>query len=81
MRETINIVGDLSDDGKTIILEQPVKGIPAGRVHLVLIQDDEEISDQEWVSSLSKSNLYDDLKHPDEDIYSINDGKPYYGTR
>ena len=39
---------------------------------------DAEISDKDWVTALSKSDLYEDLKHPEEDIYTINDGKIYY---
>jgi hypothetical protein len=78
MKHTVNIVGDLSDDGKIITLEQPIKDISARKVQLVVIQDDEENSAKEWLSAIAKSNLYDDLKHPDENIYSINDGVPYH---
>ncbi|MDH4200026.1 MAG: hypothetical protein OEV66_06555 [Spirochaetia bacterium] len=78
MKHAVNIAGDLSDDGKTITLEHPIKDISAGKVKLVVIQDDEEVSEEEWLSAIAKSDLYDDLKHPEEDIYTVNDGKPYY---
>ncbi len=81
MKQTINTTGDLSNDGKTIILKEAVKNIPAGKVHLVIITEDDEISDDDWLSALGNSNLYDDLKHEDEDIYSVKDGSAYYGSK
>ncbi len=36
-----------------------------------------DISEEEWLYVASRSSVYDFLKDDEEDIYSINDGKPF----
>ena len=77
MKHMIRVKGSLSDDHKTILLNHSLDNIPSGKVKLLIIQDDEENSDEEWLQAASKSTFYDDLKSPAEDIYTIQDGMQY----
>jgi hypothetical protein len=42
---------------------------------VILLSADEE---EEWLQAISKNPAFDFLKEPQEDIYSLNDGKPFY---
>jgi hypothetical protein len=44
---------------------------------LELKYDDSDISDGEWLKILSKNPAFASLHDPEEDIYTIEDGKPY----
>ncbi|MBD3750461.1 MAG: hypothetical protein IE931_13300 [Sphingobacteriales bacterium] len=43
----------------------------------VLILMDESEEEQNWAAYALKSEAFDFLKEPEEDIYSIRDGKPF----
>jgi hypothetical protein len=45
-----------------------------------LVEDDhhEEISEQDWLHSASVNPAFDFLNDPDEDIYTLADGKPFH---
>lgn len=42
-------------------------------------QDTEEIDDQEWLHAVANNPAFDFLNDPEEDIYTITDGKPFHG--
>ena len=37
----------------------------------------DEPTEEEWLKFLASSPAYDDLKDPAEDIYTLEDGKPF----
>lgn len=43
----------------------------------VLILMDENDEEKDWANYALKSEAFDFLKEPEEDIYSIRDGKPF----
>lgn len=43
----------------------------------VIILTDNDISDEEWVRAISENPVFDFLKDEGEDIYSLEDGKPF----
>jgi len=76
MTKTANLIGELSEDGKTIYLKEPLRDIHAGDVHIIVIQDDDFIDESEWVKKTSSA--FPELNTPDEDIYTVKDGVPFY---
>jgi len=38
---------------------------------------DDEISEEEWLYAIAHNPAFDFLKDPAEDIYSVQDGKPF----
>lgn len=48
---------------------------------LILLDDDQTESDDEriWMDSVSRSPAFAFLKDSEEDIYTLNDGEPFYG--
>jgi hypothetical protein len=43
---------------------------------IVLIDEENDFSDKEWLKSASENEVFDFLKDEAEDIYSLEDGKP-----
>ena len=44
-------------------------------------QYEEEIDEQEWLKAAANSSAFDFLKDPQEDIYTLADGKPFHDER
>lgn len=40
-------------------------------------KDYEEIDEQEWLQAAANNPVFDFLKDPEEDIYTLADGKPF----
>ena len=43
---------------------------------IVLFPESEDLDEREWLQAASKNEVFDFLNDPDEDIYSLKDGKP-----
>lgn len=60
-------------------LDSPVQISGSKRVRvIILLPDHDEIEEMEWARAASKSPAFDFLNDPEEDIYTIKDGKPFY---
>lgn len=42
------------------------------------LQNDSEPNAPEWLHAVANNPAFDFLKNPEEDIYTITDGKPFY---
>jgi hypothetical protein len=46
---------------------------------IIMYAENEELAEEQlWIRSTSSNSAFDFPKDPEEDIYSINDGKPLY---
>lgn len=45
---------------------------------IVLIPEEVEIEEQEWPKAIAHNSAFDFLHDQKEDIYSLNDGKPFH---
>lgn len=41
-------------------------------------QNAEEINENEWLNAAASNPAFDFLKNPEEDIYTLTDGKPFH---
>ena len=44
---------------------------------MLFVTDDSDISEKEWLHLLMSDPDFDFLKDPEEDIYTLDDGKPF----
>ncbi|HEY2726608.1 MAG TPA: hypothetical protein VGI61_05515 [Parafilimonas sp.] len=51
------------------------------KVKLIVLAQEDDITDEEWIKFLSTNPAFDFLKEEAEDIYTIHDGKPYHSER
>jgi len=72
--KAIETTGQINQEG-AILLDEPlmVRGI---KVKIILLMDEEENIEKEWLSALATNPALDFLKDEVEDIYTITDGKP-----
>ena len=60
-----------------IQIDEPLPVDVSKRVRLILLySSDDEIDEKEWLQAASKNSAFDLLNDPDEDIYTLEDGKP-----
>jgi hypothetical protein len=63
-------------------LDKPLPVYSKGKVRLiVLLPDEDDIDEKEWLSAAATNPSFNFLKEPEEDIYSISDGKPFKDKR
>ena len=46
-----------------------------------LLPEDSDISETEWLQAAAANPAFDFLKDPEEDIYTLSDGEPFYDER
>lgn len=67
------------DDERHLLLDAPLPENANGRVRvIILFADDSEISEEEWLKAMSKNPAFSFLDNESQDIYTSNDGKPFY---
>lgn len=54
----------------------PVNGPTPVRL-IVLLPDEPDLSEEEWLRGVVESPAFEFLNDPEEDIYSLNDGVPF----
>jgi hypothetical protein len=75
--KAIETMGQIDKDGELHLDESlPVHGPSRVRV-IVLIENSDAVDEQDWLRAASRSPAFEFLKDPEEDIYTISDGKPF----
>ena len=72
-------MGGTVDEQHRLLLDErlPITGPSRVRV-IILISSDQEIDEQGWLQAASVNPVFDFLEAPEEDIYTIQDGKPFH---
>ena len=70
--ETTGIV----NNGKIIYLDIPLPFSNNSKVKVTVTDFD---SEEEWLTSAAKNPAFKDIFNNDEDIYTLDDGKPFNG--
>lgn len=68
------------DDKGMLHADQPLS-FKNKKVKLIVLAQEDDITDEEWMKFLSTNPAFDFLKDEAEDIYTIHDGKPYNSER
>jgi len=73
----IELTGKI-DAHRHLVLDDalPIKGPMNVRV-IILVPEEEDIDESEWLQAAYQNPSFDFLNDPQEDIYSISDGKPF----
>ncbi len=79
--KTIEVTGTIDNENQ-ITLDEPLPIAESTHIRmLIFISDDSEIDELDWLRSASVNPAFDFLKDPKEDIYTINDGRPFNDTK
>lgn len=76
MLTAIETTGTIEPNGRIVIDETfSVNTTTLVRV-IILFPENEDLNEGEWLQAAAKNEVFDFLNDPDEDIYSLTDGKP-----
>lgn len=76
MLTAIETVGTIERSGKIVIDETFSVNAPVSVRVIVLFPESEDFNEKEWRQAAAKNEVFDFLNSPEEDIYSLTDGKP-----
>jgi hypothetical protein len=67
------------DEKRHLRLDDPSIDLKPGKVRVIILMPEEGEADElEWLRAASRSPAFEFLADPREDIYSIEDGKPFH---
>jgi hypothetical protein len=70
------------DSRRHLRLDEDLPVESQGRVRvIILFPETDEPSEQEWLQAAAANQAFADLADPAEDIYTIEDGKPFVDAR
>jgi hypothetical protein len=70
------------DGQRRLVLDEPLPVVGPTRVRVIILLPEETDADEkEWLRSASTNPAFDFLKEPEEDIYTLEDGRPFYDQR
>jgi hypothetical protein len=79
MLTAIETTGTIEQNGRIVIDETFSVSEPTSVRIIVLFPESVDFSENEWQQAASKNKAFDFLNEPDEDIYTLADGKPIEG--
>jgi hypothetical protein len=78
MIKAIEITGTI-DEQRQLLLDEPLPIVGPSRVRVIILLDEEtDIDEKEWLRTAAANLAFDFLKEPEEDIYTLADGKPFH---
>jgi len=64
---------------RQLVLDEPLPIAGPKRVRIiVLLPEENDIPEDEWLRAAGTNSAFDFLKEPGEDIYTLEDGKPFH---
>lgn len=76
--KAIEVTGTV-DKRHRLLLDEPLPINGPSKVRIIILVNEEaDISEKEWLKAAATNPAFDFLKAPEEDIYTITDGKPFY---
>lgn len=73
----IEVAGEI-DEQRRLHLDAPLPVSGPSRVRvIILVPEQADLGEGEWLRAAARGSAFDFLKEPAEDIYSIQDGKPF----
>lgn len=78
--QAVELIGTIDEKGQ-LHLDEPISAVGQGRVRVILLPEEAEIEENEWLKAAASNPAFDFLKDPAEDIYTLDDGQPFNDQR
>ena len=78
MLTAIETTGTINANHQIVLDEDLPSNAPSRVRVIVLFDEDTDISEKEWMKSASGNEVFEFLNDEDEDIYTLEDGKPVH---
>ena len=70
------------DDERRLHLDEQLAVDATGPVRvIILIPEADEPDEREWLAAAAANPAFDFLREPEEDVYTLDDGRPYDDAR
>ena len=77
--KAIETTGIINARGQ-LVLDEPLPAVAPTRVRVVILLPEEtDIDEMKWLRAAARNPAFDFLKDPEEDIYTLADGRPFDG--
>lgn len=75
--KAIEVAGTI-DPRRQLVLDEPLPVVGPTKVRvIILLPEEAEIDEMEWLQAATANPAFDFLKEPEEDIYTLEDGRPF----
>lgn len=75
--KALEVTGTI-DERHQLRLDEPLSLVGPQRVRvIILMEQEEDASEREWLHTAAANPAFDFLKDPKEDVYARSDGKPF----
>ena len=78
--QAVELIGTIDEKGQ-LHLDEPISAVGQGRVRVILIPEEAEIGENEWLKAAASNPAFDFLEDLGEDIYTLDDGQPFNDQR
>jgi len=78
LTKPIELTGVIDERHRLLVDDIVVPLDSRTRVRIFVLPEYDDISEEDWMRGLASNPVFDFLKHPAEDIYTFEDGKPYH---
>ncbi|MBM3135501.1 MAG: hypothetical protein FJZ89_09530 [Chloroflexi bacterium] len=78
--KALEVMGTI-DEQRRLHLDEPLPIIGPSRVRVILMFEESDIDEREWLRAAVMNPAFAFLKEPEEDISTLADGKPFYDQR
>ena len=66
---------------RRVVLDEPLPKGVVGRVRVLILIDDQEPSEEDLMRAAAQGGGFDFLRAAEEDVYTLQDGKPFDDAR
>lgn len=77
MLKAIEVAGVI-DEQRRLRLDALLPIVGPRPVRVIILFPEQEISESDWLRAAAANPAFDFLKEPEEDIYTVADGKTFY---
>jgi hypothetical protein len=63
---------------RQLVLDEPLPVAGPTRVRIIILLEETDIDEMEWLRAAAVNPAFDFLKEPEEDIYTLADGRPFH---
>jgi hypothetical protein len=76
--KALEVTGTI-DEQRRLHLDEPLPIVGPRRVRvIILISEETDMDEKEWLQAAASNPAFDFLQEPEEDIYTLADGKPFH---
>lgn len=80
-KKAIEAMGTI-DAQRQLVLDEPLPVVGPTKVRvIILLPEEADIDEMEWLRAAAANPAFDFLKEPEEDIYTLADGRPFDDKR